>query len=125
MSAVLESRNAMDHYQWDKVQREKLNASLERQVIHSDNMTVARMYLKKGCLVPEHSHHNEQISMMEQGSAKFVLAGVERVMNAGEVIRIPPNVPHSVEAMEDCVALDLFSPRREDWIRGDDSYLRK
>jgi quercetin dioxygenase-like cupin family protein len=115
----------MDHYQWDKVQREKLNASLERQAIHSDNMTVARMYLKKGCLVPEHSHYNEQVSMMEQGSAKFVLAGVERVMNAGEVIRIPPNVPHYVEAMEDCVALDLFSPRREDWIRGEDSYLRK
>jgi quercetin dioxygenase-like cupin family protein len=115
----------MDLYKWDKVQRDTLNPSLERQAIHSDHMTVARMYLKKGCLVPEHSHHNEQISMMEQGSAKFVLAGVERIMNAGEVIRIPPNVPHYVEAMEDSVALDLFSPRREDWIRGDDSYLRK
>jgi quercetin dioxygenase-like cupin family protein len=63
--------------------------------------------------------------MMEQGSAKFVLAGEERVLKAGDVVRIPPNVPHHVEAIEDCVALDLFSPRREDWIRGDDSYLRK
>ena len=44
-------------------------------------------------MVPEHSHHNEQISMMEQGSAKFVLGGEERVMKAGDVVRIPPNVP--------------------------------
>jgi quercetin dioxygenase-like cupin family protein len=115
----------MPHYQWDKVEIEKLNPLLERQVIHADHMTVARMHIKKGCLVPEHSHHNEQISIVEQGSAKFVLAGAERVLTAGDVALIPPNVPHYVEAIEDCVALDLFSPRREDWIRGDDSYLRK
>jgi len=115
----------MPHYQWDQVETEELSPFLARQVIHGDNLTVARMYLRKGCLVAEHSHHNEQISMIEKGSAKFVLAGEARVMNAGEVIRIPPNVPHYVEAIEDCVAVDLFSPRREDWIRGDDSYLRK
>lgn len=88
-------------------------------------MTVARMYLRKGCLVPEHSHHNEQISMVEKGSANFVLEGVPREVKAGEVVRIPPHTPHSVEALEDCVAVDLFSPRRDDWIRGDDAYLRK
>jgi len=115
----------MPHYQWDKVEKEKLNPLLQRQVIHAGHITVARMYIKKGCLVPEHSHHNEQISMVEQGSAKFVLAGEERVLSAGDVVLIPPNVPHYVEAIEDCVALDLFSPRREDWIRGDDAYLRK
>ncbi len=115
----------MQHYHWEKVQTEVLNPTLSRQVIHADNITVARMQLRKGCLVPEHSHHNEQISMIEQGSAKFVIAGEERVLKAGEAVRIPPHVPHYVEAVEDCVALDLFSPRREDWIRGDDSYLRK
>ena len=88
-------------------------------------MTVARLYLRKGSSVPEHSHHNEQISMIEQGSLKFVIAGQETVVKAGQVLRIPPNVPHSAEAMEDSVAVDLFSPPREDWIRGDDAYLRK
>jgi len=115
----------MPHYRWDKLEKETLNPLLERQVIHADHITVARMYLRKGCLVAEHSHHNEQISMVEQGSARFVLAGEKRVVKAGDVVLIPPNVPHYVEAIEDCVALDLFSPRREDWIRGDDSYLRK
>ena len=115
----------MQIYEWNQVEKEQLSPTFARQVIHSDAMTVARVYLQKGCSVPEHSHHNEQISMMEQGSLKFVIAGEEKVLKAGQVLRIPPHVPHSAEALEDCVAVDLFSPPREDWIRGDDAYLRK
>jgi quercetin dioxygenase-like cupin family protein len=115
----------MQIYEWNQVEKEQLSPTFARQVIHSGAMTVARVYLRKGCSVPEHSHHNEQISMMEQGSLKFVIAGEEKVLKAGQVLRIPPHVPHSAEALEDCVAVDLFSPPREDWIRGDDAYLRK
>ena len=117
--------SAMQIYEWNRVEKEQMSPTLARQVIHSDTMTVARVYLRKGCSVPEHSHHNEQISMMEQGSLKFVIDGQEKVLQAGQVLRIPPHVPHSAEALEDSVAVDLFSPPREDWIRGDDSYLRK
>ena len=105
--------------------KEAMSALVSRQVIHSDTMTLARIDLKKGALVPEHSHHNEQISMVERGAVRFVLAGVEKIVKPGDILQIPPNVPHSAEALEDSVAVDLFSPRREDWIRGDDAYLRK
>jgi quercetin dioxygenase-like cupin family protein len=115
----------MQIYEWNQVEKEQLSPTFARQVIHTDAMTVARVYLRKGCSVPEHSHHNEQISMMERGSLKFVIAGQEKVLKAGQVLRIPPHVPHSAEALEDCVAVDLFSPPRQDWIRGDDAYLRK
>lgn len=115
----------MQLYQWDQVPKEQMSPVFSRQVIHSDSMTVARVYLKKGCVVPEHSHHNEQISMMQEGALKFVIGGEEKVLRAGDVLRIPAHVPHSAEALEDSVATDLFSPPREDWIRGDDAYLRK
>lgn len=115
----------MQLYEWNQVQKEQMNPLFTRQVIHGKTMTVARLQIRKGCSVPEHSHHNEQISMIEQGSLRFVLAGVEKIVKAGEVLQIPPHVPHSAEALEDCVAVDLFSPPREDWIRGDDAYLRK
>jgi len=62
--------------------------------------------------------------MIEQGSMRFMLGGVEKIVRAGEVLQIPPHVPHSAEALEDCIVVDLFSPPREDWIRGDDAYLR-
>jgi len=46
------------------------------------------------------------------------------IVKGGETITIPPNAPHLVEALEDAIATDLFCPIREDWIRGDDAYLR-
>ncbi len=114
----------MQVYDWSSIPREELNPKFARQVIHADTMTVARIYMKKGCSVPEHKHHNEQISIMTEGSLKFVIDGQELVLKAGEALRIPPNVPHSAEALEDCTATDLFSPPREDWKTGDDAYLR-
>jgi quercetin dioxygenase-like cupin family protein len=115
----------MQTYRWDQIADERMSALVSRQVIHSDTMTIARIGLKKGASVPEHSHANEQISMVESGTVRFVLAGAERIVKPGDILQIPPHVPHSAEALEDSVAVDLFSPRREDWIRGDDAYLRK
>ncbi len=114
----------MQHYQWLEVPLEQLNPLLSRQAIHSDNMTIARLVMKKGALVPTHRHENEQISMVQSGVLKFVLDGREQIVAAGETLQIPGNVPHSAEALEDTEATDVFTPRREDWIRGDDAYLR-
>lgn len=115
----------MQLYQWDGIEREQLNPLFARQVIHTDSMTVAKIYMKKGCEVPMHSHHNEQMSMMHEGRLQFVIDGKELVVGPGEAVRIPPNVPHSAIALDDCVATDLFSPPREDWKAGNDAYLRK
>jgi quercetin dioxygenase-like cupin family protein len=101
-----------------------LNPRLERQAIHGERMTVARIFLEKGVLVPSHAHENEQISMVAQGKLRFHIDGEEEVVEAGSVVVIPPGAPHFVQALEDSVAIDLFSPVREDWRRGDDAYLR-
>ena len=115
----------MQVYEWDLVEKEQLNPACARQVIHGETLTVARLYMSQGCKVPMHSHPNEQVSMIEKGALKFVLDGKDVVVKAGEVLQIPPHLPHSAEALEDSIAVDLFSPVREDWIRGDDAYLRK
>ena len=115
----------MQLYQWNAIEKEQLNPTFARQVIHGDSMTVARVFLKKGCVVPEHSHPNEQICMVDQGVLQFVFSGEVVVVKAGEALRIPALVPHSAEALEDSAGFDLFSPPREDWIRGDDAYLRR
>ena len=114
----------METYRWERVPREQPNPLLARQAIHTEHATIARIYLRAGSVVPEHDHASEQLSTLESGALRFVIGGVELVMKAGDMVRIPPNVPHSVEALEDSVAVDLFAPRREDWIRGDDAYLR-
>ena len=115
---------AMQYYNWSLLEEEPLNPLLGRKTIHGQNLTIARIRLRKGAVVPVHSHPNEQISMLESGAVRFRIAGEGRVLRAGDVLLIPPDAPHMVEALEDSVAVDLFSPRREDWIRGDDAYLR-
>jgi quercetin dioxygenase-like cupin family protein len=114
----------MKLHDWSQVAKEELNPLCARQVIHSEKMTVARIHLKKGAVVPLHSHANEQISMLEQGRLRFTIADSVFVVEAGQAMEIPPHAAHLVEALEDSVALDLFAPAREDWKRGDDAYLR-
>jgi quercetin dioxygenase-like cupin family protein len=89
---------------------------------------LARLELRKGCTVPRHQHHHEQISSVLRGALRFVMgeegAAVETIIREGEVLVIPGHVLHFVEAIEDTLALDVFAPPREDWISGDDAYLR-
>ena len=114
----------MKLYNWTEVIEEPLTPTATRQMIHGSTLTVAKLRTKKGSIVPTHSHVNEQITTMEKGAMLFVTPTEQIVVRAGESLVIPPNVPHSVESLEDCVAIDIFSPVREDWVRGDDAYLR-
>lgn len=115
----------MERYNWSAVAEEKMNPLMTRQVIHTPQMTIAQIGLAKGAVVPEHSHVNQQVSMVKTGVLRFEARGESTVLNPGDVLVIPPNLPHRFEALEDSTVTDLFTPPREDWIRGDDSYLRK
>jgi quercetin dioxygenase-like cupin family protein len=85
---------------------------------------LARVLLKKGCIVPMHSHVNEQLTYILQGALKFLIAGREIVVRSGQVLTIPPNMAHQAEALEDTVDLDIFHPPRADWLKKTDRYLR-
>lgn len=107
--------------------REKLMDKVERRFLSGERTTLAQVWLYKGAFVPSHAHESEQVSFIVEGALRFKLGAdqdEEHVVRTGEVLVIPPNVPHSAEALEDTYDLDLFAPRREDWIKGDDAYLR-
>src|SRR5205807_5050121 len=84
---------------WDAVELEDLNPLLQRQFVVGQEMMLARVLLKKGCIVPEHSHHNEQITYVLEGALKFWIDGKVIVVNSGEVLTIPPHMPHKAEAL--------------------------
>ena len=115
----------MQLHEWSLVPEEVMNPLVTRKVIHTRLMTLSRLSLRRHAVVPLHSHLNEQITMLESGKLRFVIDGAEQILRGGQMLQIPPNAPHSVEALEDSVAVDLFSPVREDWVRGDDAYLRR
>jgi len=117
-------KGELRHVPWNSIAVEMLTPLLGRQFVAGQNVMLARMVLKKGCIVPEHSHPNEQVSYVLEGALKFWIDGQVIVVNAGEVLTIPPNMPHRVEAFVDTVGLDVFSPPRADWMSGTDAYLR-
>lgn len=114
----------MRYFRWNDIAWEQLSPVFARRVMHGESMTVARIEMKAGCSVPEHSHVNEQLSTIESGCLRFTLGGKTIDVHAGESILIPPHLPHSAVALENTVAQDIFVPVREDWVRGDDAYLR-
>jgi quercetin dioxygenase-like cupin family protein len=118
------AKGELKYIPWNSVELEDLNPLLQRQMIVGQDIMVARVLLKKGCIVPEHSHHNEQVTYILEGALKFWIDGKEIGVNAGEVLTIPPHMPHKAEALVETVDLDVFTPPRADWLNRTDNYLR-
>jgi len=118
------SAPALQYIPWHTIPLEELNPLLQRQFVVGQEIMVARVLLKKGCIVPEHSHHNEQLTYILDGALKFWIDGKEIVVHSGEVLCIPAHMPHKAQAIEDTVDLDVFTPPRADWINKSDQYLR-
>ncbi len=115
-------------YRWSDMPKEKVSDLLDRRLITGERMMLAHVYLKKGCVVPKHSHENEQLTYILEGSLRFWIGddgADELVVSAGEVLHIPSNVPHKAEALEDTLDVDIFSPPRQDWLDKSDAYLRR
>ncbi len=115
----------MEHYIWERMEKEILSPTIARKIISGDKAMVAQVFLARGAIVPEHHHESEQITYILEGALKFEIEGKEIVVARGEVLRIPSNVPHRAVALEDTLDLDIFSPIRHDWLSKDDAYLRR
>jgi quercetin dioxygenase-like cupin family protein len=115
-------------YRWADIPREVVSPLLDRKLITGDRMMLSHVYLKKGCIVPKHSHENEQLTYILEGALRFWIGedqNEEVVVRAGEVLHIPSHVPHKAEALEETLDVDVFSPPRQDWLDKTDAYLRK
>lgn len=114
------------HFRWDDMPWEKVTDTLSRRLVTGERMMLAQVWLEKGCVVPRHSHENEQLTYIVEGALRFWLGenGSEVVdVGAGEVLHIPSGLPHKAEALEDTLDVDIFSPPRSDWLDGSDTYF--
>jgi unsaturated pyranuronate lyase len=115
-------------YRWTDLPLDSLRGSITRRMVSTQRMTIAHVYLKKGDEVPRHSHENEQITYILSGALEFWLGPDDQqhvIVRAGEVLVIPPDLPHRALALEDTLDVDVFNPPREDWINKTDDYLRR
>jgi len=117
------STSTVTHHRWNEIVPEQITPAVSRRYITGDRVTVARFELKRGGVVQMHAHHNEQVSFIIEGALRFKINGREIVVRSGELIQIPGNVPHEVDVLEDTLAVDVFSPIRQDWIEKTDTYF--
>jgi quercetin dioxygenase-like cupin family protein len=114
-------------YRWGDMPLETLNPLIGRRLIATDRMMLAHVYLEQGAIVPTHSHENEQLTYILEGTLRLWLGDDEsQVVDlvAGEVLHIPSHLPHRAEALERTLDVDIFCPPRADWLDGSDAYLR-
>ena len=112
---------------WDEIELETVNPHMRRRIVTGDLMTVARIYLADGFTVPMHSHRNEQITQVISGRMHFVFGedrAREMELGPGDCVVIPAHLPHEATAIGDVEEMDMWSPRRDDWLDGTDDYLR-
>lgn len=120
--------NSVRHFRWSDMPEQRVTDVISRKLITGDKMMLAHVYLKKDALVPQHSHHNEQLTYILSGALHFWIGAnreEEVVVREGEVLHIPSNVLHEARALEDTLDVDVFSPPRQDWLDGTDNYFHK
>lgn len=123
-----DSHPAVRLFRWDDMPKERVTDQISRRLITGERMMLAHVYLSAGCTVPLHSHDNEQLTYILEGALHFWIGAdqtEEVIVRAGEVLHIPSNVPHRAVALEDTLDVDIFSPPREDWLAGTDTYFHR
>ncbi len=124
----MQSESTVRLFSWSDMPKERVTDQISRRLVTGDRMMLAHVYLDKGAIVPQHSHENEQITYILEGALRFWIGAdgsEEVVVRAGEVLHIPSNVSHKAEALEDTLDVDIFSPPRQDWLNGTDSYFHR
>jgi quercetin dioxygenase-like cupin family protein len=122
------SSSGATHYRWEELPKEALKPDLARRLVSTERMMLAQVFLDEGCVVPQHSHENEQLTYILEGKLRFFLGEDESEVvdvGAGEVLHIPSGLPHKAVALEDTLDVDIFNPPRQDWLDGSDAYLRQ
>jgi quercetin dioxygenase-like cupin family protein len=125
---MMEQRTRVRTFRWDEMEKESVIDGIDRRIITGERVMLTHVYLKRGAVVPQHSHDNEQLTYILEGALRFWIGGDgSEVLDvrAGEVLHIPSNVPHKAEALEDTLDVDIFSPPRQDWLDKTDDYFRR
>ena len=124
----MDGEASVRRYVWEEVEKEQVTEDISRRLVWGERMMIAQVLLDKGSVVPKYAHENEQITYILDGALRFWIGedGEEEiVVRAGEVLYIPSNVPHKAEALEDTLDVDVFSPPRQDWLDGTDTYFHE
>jgi len=92
------------------------NGIKRKTLVYGDNTLLTEFILEKGKILPMHSHPEEQTGYLVSGHIILIIEGNRHDMKPGDSWAIPGNTEHGAETLEDSIAIEIFSPVREDYI---------
>ena len=114
----------MSFINWDAYPANEVVSGVRIRTPYGKNLMLSRVEFDAGAVVPMHSHPHEQGGIVIEGKMRFTIGGETRTVASGEAFLIPAHVPHRAEAIDGpCVALDIFSPIREDYVALANRYI--
>lgn len=104
-------------FHWDTIPIEHIGEGITRQMAFGETLMICRLTLRPGTITTAHQHVHEQMTIIEQGRVRFVVGDVEKVFGPGEILLFPSGFWHGATILDEAVVLlDIFSPRREDFL---------
>ena len=105
-------------WHWDNIPIEHIGEGITRQMAYGDALMICRLTFRPGTITTAHRHVHEQMTIVEKGRVRFVIGEVEKVFGPGEILLFPSGFWHGATILdEEVVLLDIFSPRREDFLK--------
>jgi quercetin dioxygenase-like cupin family protein len=97
---------------------ECVGEGIERQMVVGDKLMVCRLTIQPRVVTAVHTHEHEQMTLVERGRVLYIVDGVERICSPGDVLHFRPHLPHGATMLDEQVVLvDIFTPRREDFLK--------
>lgn len=96
--------------------RELLEGVRIKTLVHGEHTTMAEFRMRAGARLPLHSHVHEQTGYLVSGCFRLSVEGRSRLLRPGDSWCVPSHVPHEAEVLEDCLLMEVFSPRREEYL---------
>jgi quercetin dioxygenase-like cupin family protein len=110
----------MAFYKRGQLTAEVFGRGRQRVAVHTDSLMMVIFDFEDGPAEapdPLHSHPHEQISYIVSGKVVYFVGSEQQTMEAGDMVTIPPNVPHAIQVLTPAVRLaDAFTPVREDFL---------
>ena len=106
-------------YQNESIPAKQLDDKTSRKILGTGgSLMMAEVTFQKGGIGTPHSHdRHEQVSYIASGSFRVTVGGETTILNKGDSYYAPLNVMHGVEALDDSVIVDVFTPIREDFLK--------
>ena len=102
----------------DDVKLTNLGGGVSRKILsYNDSLMSVEVHFEKGAIGSMHTHPHVQISYVLEGSFEATIGGEKKIINKGDTYITEPDVPHGVVCLEAGTLLDIFTPKRADFLK--------